>query len=284
MFVKDYIEGFLLEYDHPYENATVLKWINLCESNVFGDTIKRYLVKYYARTLNAFQFALPAGVDFTSVKKVYVNGVRYKKKDVRAYKESRSFWYEDGKLCIYPVCSISDTSYVSGAGEITFATNSIMTTGDEFTFSIGDVILVSGATTAANNKYATVIGKGTKTLSFASGTFTAGADAAAVTIAAPKIKVVYEDVPGTKLLANIATDELLIPDRFIQIYDYFLMGKIAYLAKKFAEAANHNVMYNNAVKEYQDWWEAHRPTSPEDEMIADEDIESNSSTNFDTEA
>jgi hypothetical protein len=282
MKVKEYLDNFLLEYDHPYSNAVLLKWINLAESNVFGDTIKDYLVKYYTRVLNAFQFALPSGVDFTSVKKVYVNGRKYKKKDIRAYKENRSFWYEDGKLSIYPACTETDLSNVSGAGEITFATDSIVTTGGEFTFSIGDVVLVSGATTAANNKYATVIGKGTKTLNFAAGTFSAGLDAAAVTISAPKIKVVYEDVPGTKLIANIATDELLIPSKYLEIYDFFLMSKIAYLAKKFAEAQNHSAYFTARVADYMEWWEAHRPQSPEDEIVADDDDYVGGS-NFDNE-
>jgi hypothetical protein len=281
--VKDYIDGFALEYDHVYENATILKWINLAESNVFGDTIKNYLVQYYARVLNAFQFALPSGVDFTSVKKVYVNGRKYKKKDIRAYKENHSFWYEDGKLCIYPACTETDLSNVSGAGEITFATDKITTTGDEFTFSIGDVVLISGSGTVANNKYATVIGKGTKVLNFAAGTFTAGLDGAVVTITAPKIKMTYENVPGTKLIANIATDELLIPSKYLEIYDFFLMSKIAYLAKKYAEAQNHSAYFTARVADYMEWWESHRPQSPLDDFQSDDELEISERRGFDYE-
>jgi len=282
MFVKDYMDGFLVEYDHVHTNATVLKWINLLESNL--DIVKTYTVKYYVRTLNVFQYALPSGVDIEDIKAVYVNGTKYKKKDSRAYKENRSYWYEDSKLCIYPACSEADLSYVSGAGEITFSTNSITTTGDDFTFSVGDTILIIGATTAANNIHATIIGVAAKVLTFAASTFTAGADANITTIARPKIKVVYEDKPTAKLLANIATDTLNLPDKWIEAYDYFLMSKIAYLAKDYAEAQNNMMMSNAKVAEYELWYENHRPSRPESDIVSsEEDYENSGSTDFDTE-
>jgi len=281
MTVNDYLTGFLAENDHPHSNATLLKWINLVESNL--DNIKTYLVKYYARSLNAFQYTLPTGVSFDDVKSVYVNGIKYRKKDVRAHKEYRSYWYEDSKLCIYPACAETDLSYVSEANEITFATDSITTIGDDFTFSVGDTVLVSGATTAANNKYAAIIGVAAKVLTFAASTFTAGADAAIVTIARPKVKVTYEYKPTTKLIANILTDTLNLGDRWLQLYDFFLMAKIAYLAKEYQEYANHMASFNAEVTRYEDWNEAHRAMSPESDMVASEEDYYNSDVDFDTE-
>jgi hypothetical protein len=274
MTVKDYLDTFIQESETILEYPTLLKYINIVESNVC--TGKEYRNKYYAGTLNAFQLSLPDGVDFDDVRKLYINGHKYKKKDVRANKEYQTYWYEDGKLCHYPACTETDKSYVSG--EITFASSTITTTGDDFAFSIGDVILVSGATTSANNKSATIIGVADKTLTFASGTFTAEADAAAVTITAPKIKLTYEYKPETKLIANIATDTLLLPDKFIQAYDFFLMSKIAYLQKEYGEYNNHQVSYNAEVARYQEWYENNRPLKPDDEMASDDYAEE---TDFD---
>ena len=150
--VKDYIEEFSLEHEHIYSVKTVLKWINLVEANVYADNIKKYLVACYPRVLGEYQFDLPSGVDFEDVKKLRVNGVAYKKKDVRAYKENRTFWFEGGKLCIYPACTETD-------------------------------------------------------------------------IVDAKIRMVYLDKPATKLIADIATDTLLIPDRFSEVYDMFFACK-----------------------------------------------------------
>jgi hypothetical protein len=282
MTVQDYMAAFLAEHDHPYSNAVILKYINLVESNL--DIIKTYLNTYYTRTLNAFQLTLPAGVDFEDVSSLYINGQRYKKKDVRAHKEYYTFWYEDSKVCHYPVCSQTDSSYVSDAGEITFASATITTTGDDFSgFVVGDVVLVSGATTPANNRYATVTGVAAKVLTFATGTWSVGLDAAAVTVSIPKIKLTYLSKPVTKLIANIATDTLNLEDRWVEIYDFFIMAKIAYLAKDYAEHANHQAMLNNKIAEYETWMEDHRPQRPDTDVIAKENWGSRSSSNFDND-
>jgi len=281
MTVSDYITAFNLEVDHPYENATVLKYINLLESNL--DIIKSYTVKYYARILNAFQYALPTGVTAEDIKSVYVNGRRYKKKDVRAYKERYSYWLEDNKLYTYPVCAETDLSYISETGDITFAASTITTAGDDFTFSVGDTILVSSATIAANNKYATIIGVAAKALTFDSSMFTAGADAASVTITRPKVKIVYENKQTAKLLANIATDTLMLPDRFQDMYDYFINAKIAYLQKEYGEYNNCMAVYNNRLNDFMQWYEGHRPQCPESEIVAEEEDYVNYNTDFDNE-
>jgi hypothetical protein len=210
MTVQDYINTFALEHDNPYEDAVLLKWINLVESNVYADNIKEYRVQNYARTLDVYQFDLPAGVDFNDVKSLRVNGVLYKKKDVRAYREKYSYWYEGGKLCIYPACSETDSP------------------------------------------------------------------------TDPKIRLVYQNKPVTKLIANIATDTLLINDRFIDIYDYYLMAKIAYLAGENADYQNHMNMFNSRVFDYEQWWDDNRPQNPETDIIAAEDGEY-ATASFDSE-
>jgi hypothetical protein len=270
MTVKDYLEGFLLENPHPHETATMLKWLNLCESNV--DVKKTYINQYYAKTINAFQFTLPTGVDIEDVANpIYVNGIKYKKKDPRAYKELRTFWYENGKLCMYPACDETDIAYVSGGNEITFASSTITTTGADFSgLVVGDTILVSGCLlNTSNNKPATIVGIAAKVLTFASGTFAAQAEAAAITVQKVSIKVPYLSKPATKLIANIATDTLYFGDRWLEIYDFFLMSKVAYLAKNYQDSANHMAMFNNKVAEYDNYWENVRPMQPENSMVAE---------------
>jgi len=283
MTVQDYMTTFLSEHDHPYSNAVVLKWINILEGNL--DNVKTYLAQYYAQTVNTFQYTLPDDVSIMDVKSVYVNGKKYKKKDLREYHCDRSYWYENGKLCIFPACHETDASYVSDAGDITFAADSITTTGDDFAFSTGDTIMVSGAAEDDNNTYAVITSTDDGVLYFTDDTFTAGADAAVVTISRPKIKVVYEYKPTTKLIADVATDTLNLADRWVEIYDYFIMQKIAYLKKNYEEQQNHAAMFDLKVKEYENWWEAHRPMSPDSDLESNpEGWGSRRSVNFDTEA
>lgn len=196
MTVKDYMEGFVEEYEHPFEAKVILKWINLVEANLYTNIIKEYGVEHYQGILDEYQFDLPNGVELSDVKKVLVNGVKYKKKDVRAYREKHSFWYESGKLCIYPACTQTDLP-------------------DD-----------------------------------------------------PKIRVVYQVRPTPKLYENIDTDTLLLPDMFMDIYDYFLMSKVSYMLKEYAESQNHTVMFNNRVNEFEEWYEENRPQKPVDEIVS----------------
>jgi len=363
MTVDEYITAFDLEYDHDHSNSTLLKWINLLESNVYDDIMKDYDVQYYARVLDEYQYDLPSGVNITDVASVYVNGIKYRKKDVRAHNNYRSYWYEDSKLCIYPACTATDSSYVSaagditfkaieytsGAGEITFASGTITTTGDSFVtagfvvgnsitisnctdntsnnktvvitgvtadtitvasgsftagtepgtikiktnciytagsdfsgFSVDDIVNVSGCTDeTANNKYATIIAVADDVLTFAEDTFTAQAESASVTITAPKIKMTYITIPEWKVIGDISTDELTLPDRFVDAYDYFIMSKIAYLEKEFAEAQNHMAMCERRIREFEEWYDDHRPSIPDDSIVALEDGELYQDENLD---
>lgn len=197
MTVREYIENFALEYDHPYEDSVILKYINIVESNL--DVIKDYRIYNYARILGEYQYDLPDGVEFDDVYGLRVNGIRYKKVDVREYKKLRTYWYENGKLCIYPACSDTDNP------------------------------------------------------------------------SDPKIRTVYKYRPDKKLIGNIDSDELYIPEKHIEIYDFFLMAKIAYLQKEYQEHHNHMMSFNNAVSEFERWWDDNRPSRPEEEIVSGED-------------
>lgn len=289
MILATTVQAFITDLDSKYanafSNADKLSWINEIELNDYADVVRNYLAAYYSRTANVNEISFPSGVSFNDIRKVYVNGTRYKKMDLRADKQYYSFYEENSKIKIYPAPSETDTSYVSDAGEITFASGSITTTGDDFSgFSVGDVIQVSGATTSANNRYATVTGVTDTVLSFATGTFSAGLDAAAVTISLPKIKVVYQNMPTEKLIANIATDTLLMPDRFKNVYTFYCMAQIALLNRELGEYNNYITLYKARFAEFVAWWENVRPTSPDDEICAKEDGEDYYETNdFDYE-
>jgi hypothetical protein len=262
-----------------------LKWINAVESNVYEDIIDDYGVQYYSRTLNGFQLDLPSGVEFENVEPVlFVNGIGYNKKDVRAHREYRSFWYEDSKICVYPAFAQTDTEYESGEGEITFTSSTIVTTGDSFTFASGDVVTISGCTVNTdNNKTATILSVDTDTLTFASDTFTAGEETAAITIQKASVKLIYKSTITEKEIGDMATDELLIPAKFRDIYDYYLMYKIAYLQKEYQEASNHMALYTSRLSDYEQWYDDHKPARPDSQIQAPEvdDLYASNSVDFD---
>ena len=197
MTVKEYLDTFNAENENPYDNTVLLKYVNIVEQNL--DVIKDYRVQTYTRVKDEYQYDLPEGVSFEDVYGLRVNGIRYKKVDIREHKKLRTFWYEGDKLCIYPACTETDD------------------------------------------------------------------------IADPKIRLVYKYKPAKKLIANIATDELYVPERFQEIYDFFLMAKIAYSQKEYGEHANHMTSFNNAVALFEDWYENHRPLKPEEELTPQDD-------------
>ena len=76
-----------------------------------------------------------------------------------------------------------EVTYEAAAGTLTFTANTITTTGDDFTFRVGDAVEITGCTTAAeNNKTPIIRGVNGKTLTFYDNTFTEAEEAAAVTI------------------------------------------------------------------------------------------------------
>ena len=179
-----------------------------------------------------------------------------------------------------------DADTTPDTGTINLATNCIYTSGVDFDgFAVDDVALVSGCLlNTNNNKYGVITDVQDDVLTFALGTFTAQAEVAAITIQAPKIKMIYQVKPTTKLIADIATDTLLIPDRFKNIYTYYCLAQMAYFDKEYKDYQVHMTMYNNRVQEYENWYGGVKPQRPENEIVASEDIDDTyGSVDFDTE-
>ena len=154
-----------------------------------------------------------------------------------------------------------DADTTADTGTINIATNCIYTSGAEFSgFQTGEITLVSGCTDETdNNKYAILFAVADSVLTFPLGTFTAQVETSAVTISQPTIKMVYRYRRTSKLVANIATDTLLLPDRFHEIYYLYCYAQMAMLNRDFAEYNNWVDMYRVEVAEYQIWYESQRP-------------------------
>lgn len=77
-----------------------------------------------------------------------------------------------------------ENSYISSAGEISFTTNTIVTTGDDFTgFNAGDAVTISGCTQEEdNNKTAVIVEVADSKLTFSDNAFTAASESEVVTI------------------------------------------------------------------------------------------------------
>jgi hypothetical protein len=364
MTVDAFITSLESKFDcSAYTDTDQVDFINAVESNVYADIIKVYGVQYYNRQINLTQFTLPTGVAFEDIKKLYVNGVRYKKYDSRAYKVNKSYWYEQGKINIYPAPTINDAQYVSGASEVTFqntsytsgasqitfasttitttgtdfsnlyvgnkidvsgcidqtgnnkaavitgvaakvltfasgtftaqvetgtvniATNAIYTSGTHFSgFAVGDVALVSGCLlTTTNNKYGVITDVQDHVLTFASGTFGAQAETAAITVKAPKIKVTYDVKPTAKTVAGITTETLILPDRFVDVYRFYNIAQMSLYDKDFKIYNNYIALYNQKLADFERWWEERRPITPEEELVASEEEYYNSDVDFDSE-
>jgi hypothetical protein len=256
MTVQSLITSITSKLPNTLTNQDYVDFVNDLESAVYSDTIKEFISTFIPLYANTAQYTFPTGVTLQDIESVFVNGVEYDKIDLR--QKITGYYLEGGKLTLRPTPSQTDDSYVSGAGEITFASGSITTTGDDFSgFSVGDTVLVSGATTSANNKYAVITAVAAKVLSFQTGTFSAGADAAAVTVWLPSLEIVSRYKPATKLLANIDTDTLLLPDA--DIYRYCIYAKICELREKFDVANNYKIAFNSKMSDFKIKYENSRP-------------------------
>ena len=155
-----------------------------------------------------------------------------------------------------------DGTFEAGAesGTVNIKTNCIYTTGSEFSgFLVDEVALVSGCTDeTANNKYAVIVAVADDVLTFAEGTFTAQVETAAVTIEQPTIKLVYKYRRTAKLIAAIATDTLLLPDRFDNAYYYYCYAQMSLLNREYQEANNYSIMYNQLYSELKIWYDSNK--------------------------
>lgn len=287
MIVSAFITALVSKFPHSYTSAEVVAWINEVDRNVCPDADKNYLAAYYNRVANTSNIAYLAGVEFEDIESLTVDGHKHWPVDLRTSSSLLHYYYDDnGKIEIRPVPTVSDTARLSGANEITFATNTITTTGDDFSgFVVGDIITISGCLLAtANNKNATVTAVAAKVLTVNPATFTGQAEAAAITIKAPKIKLVYlakttdnaGDEPG---LAS----ELKIPKRFQDIYQYYLMAQMSLVRKEFSDYNNYITLYNSRAFEYEQWYQSRAGVTPESNVIMDGGWGYHAAANFDTD-
>lgn len=257
--VTTLIASILAKMPSTLNTQDILDFINDVEQQIYTETVKEFTSTYIPLTANIAQYSFPTDVNLLDIESVFFYRVNFPKLDLRQ-KDWRGYYKEGDKLTLSPVPVVSDTSYVSGAGEITFATNTITTTGADFTgVTVGDTVLISGATTAGNNKYVTVITVGAKVLTFPSSTFTAGVDANIITIYVPALEVISKYKPAVKLIANIATDTLALPDSFIDLYRYYCYAQIAALRENFEISNNWVASYQNRLREFRIYYSNNSP-------------------------
>jgi len=258
MTVSTLITSISAKMPHTLVNQDIVDFVNDVEAQLYTDTIKEFISTYIPLIANQAQYSFPTGVTILDIASVFLYGAELPKRDLRQ-KNWRGYYKEGNMLTLYPTPSVSDTAYVSGAGEITFAATTITSTGDDFTgINVGDIVLVSGADTAANNKYAVVTGVAAKVLTFPADTWSAGLDAGAVTVSVPSLEVVSRYKPTIKALANITTDTLLLPDAFVDIYRYYAYAQISYLREQFDRGNAWLNQYRTRLSDFRIWHENNR--------------------------
>jgi hypothetical protein len=289
MTVSAFIADLVAKFPHTHTNAEVVAWINEVDRNVYPDAEKNFLAAYYQRTANVSNIAFPSGVEFEDIESISVNGFAYKPADLRTLTRggvvNRVYYEDNGKIELRPIPTVSDVSYVSGANEVTFGTNTITTTGDDFVgFCIGDTIKASGSLLATgNNKYATLVSVADKVMTFNPSTFTAQAEAAAITIQNPRIRMIYTLKPTDKVAdeAGLAS-ELTIPKKFQDIYRKYLMAEISVVRQEFGNANNYRADYNKRCDEYAQDYKSKQGIKPVEIVIMDGGWGNYETSDFDT--
>lgn len=260
------VSAFITELDSRFPNtfasASKVAWVNDVEFAISEDIKREFRVAYHVAKADTYQYSIPTNVLWNDIYKIFVDDVEYYKKSLLQNKSNYSFYYEDSSINLYPVPTLDDEEYVSGAGEITFDTNTITTTGDEFTdtaFTAGSILKISGCTDDEdNNKYARLVSVDDDTLTFADDTFTAQAESAAVTIQQPTIKLIYRYRPTEKNVGNILTDTLTLERRFHDIYYQYCYAQMSLLRQEFNEYNAYISIYNTLVAEYMAYYEERR--------------------------
>jgi hypothetical protein len=237
----------------------MVSFVNALELLIYDTVIKECTVNYTALAANIQAYSLPSGVTWNDVLSVAIGDIEYNKLNA-TINSQKGYWYQDSKIFLYPVPDTADDSYVSGASKITFATNTITTTDDDFEeFQVGDYILISGCTVnTGNNKYALVITVADKVLTVPASTFTAGLETAAITIAVPSMKVVSRYHPTKKAVANIATDTLLLPDSFAMLYNYYIYAEISDLRREWGDSQQWRLKFNSKLTDFIQWYQVNQ--------------------------
>lgn len=198
---ENFLHGMQLQfaYDCTFDNITL-------DNNGYNwpDTNSPKVPK---ATIDAY------GMSIESCENITVNGLNFSNRDANLRYGIGAYKVWNGvQANNYPSRGIRihlnneknpGAKYVSGTSKITFGTTTITTTDYDFTgFNVGDQVVISGCTVnAGNNKYATITGVAAKVLTFGAGTFTAGAETAAITILGPK-RSVDSSSDGVDLIGN----------------------------------------------------------------------------------
>lgn len=74
------------------------------------------------------------------------------------------------------------------------------------------------------------------------------------------VKVIFRRLPATKLVANIASDFLSLPDRFLKLYKYYAFAQILLLKKEYTESNNWIQLYNAGIEDFRLWYFENKPT------------------------
>lgn len=288
MIVSAFIADLHAKFPHSHTNAEQVAWINEVDRDVLPDAEKTFVTARYNRVANVSNISYPSGVEYEDIESLSIDGFKYWAVDARTiHSHQRHYYEEDGKIEIRPIPTQSDPEFISGANEITFGTNTITTSGTtSFSgFNIGDILKASGSLLKpANNKYAVITAVAEKVLTFNPGAFSAQAEAAAITLQVPKIKMVYT-AKTTDLVNDEAglASELKIPNRFQPIYRWYLMAQISTVRKEFGDYENYKKLYNSAVADYIYWYLSRMGISDETAVIMDGGWGNHDTTDFDTD-
>ena len=246
--------------------AELISMINEVDDNVYAEAKKTFTEAFYQRVMNVSNIAFPSGIEFDDIQTLTINNRMYSKADVRTPQNEMlpRYFERNGKIEIRPIPDSSDIEYVSGASEITFGTDTITTTGDDFSgFAIGDIIIAKDSVLeTSNNKQALIVGVTTKVLSVNPSTFTAQAEVAAITIQRPRIVLTYLSKPTHIDATSYAATDMKIPDRYLSVYDYWLMSRIHFLAKDYADAENCTRQFDMFASDYVKWYKNREGVKP----------------------
>ena len=119
-----------------------------------------------------------------------------------------------------------ENKVISAANTLTFTDSEITTTGDDWTFHVGDAVSIEGCTTHPENNQSIIVrGVAGKTLTFYSNSFTAGTEAAEVTIRRdiPDLDFICESnyrLWGTK-------DNVIYGSKYLDPFNFQVMDGLA---------------------------------------------------------
>lgn len=242
---------------NAYSDAVKVGWISDIDEKVKANNIKTFSFFDIQRIEGQTSYDIPLGVNFEDIETVFFDSIPVTKIDFRSYLET-GYYLENGKFAIYPAPTRTDESsapgirviyiqnlnryrsveYISGADQISFEHNQIITSANNFSnFVIGDTVAVTGCTFyTGNNKEAVITGVSSGTLTFANNTFAISSETGIVTI------------------KRVLNDVVLIPSPHTNIYKDYLFAQIDWFNRDYEDYNNGMARYNNAFREFENWY------------------------------